>query len=147
MLSNCHQCHKPFASKATTRLCPGCTRQEQETYLKLYEYLLKHYASTIDEISEATGVPKDTVIRMINQGKFNLRQNENSACARCCKQLSESDKAAARENGGRVYCRSCTDSMANQLRSLSSSSLSPKPQAPAAAPRRKSDDKRYGLGG
>ncbi|HEY9686640.1 MAG TPA: hypothetical protein V6C52_06665 [Coleofasciculaceae cyanobacterium] len=117
MISNCPECNKLFTPKPGLRLCHLCSIVEQENYQKIYGYMLKHPDSDIPEVSEKTGVPQESVLKLVQQGRFQTAkyfQKSAPSCNRCSKALSEAEYYGG-EGHAKLICRPCSNIMANQM--------------------------------
>lgn len=67
VLINCTICGKIFKSQFFT-ICEDCLDKEEEInpYKKVKEYLEKHPGANALQVSEATGVSRNMIIKFIN---------------------------------------------------------------------------------
>lgn len=96
-LSNCPQCGKVYV-KNSYNICPSCLREVEEQYDKCVEYLRNNRACTLNELSEATGVPVKTIIRFIREGRIATKDAPNVLLP--CEMCGEPVKGA-------TMCESC----------------------------------------
>ncbi|MGB9791651.1 MAG: MerR family transcriptional regulator [Thermacetogeniaceae bacterium] len=68
-LRNCPECGKLFAY-VSRNLCPECIEKEEELFKKVESFLKEHGSATVQEISEATGVPESKVISFLRTGRL-----------------------------------------------------------------------------
>jgi len=127
-LKNCSWCGKVFAH-AGDNVCPACRKQEDEDFDRVYDYLKKERAATIDEVHEETGVEKSRIIKFIRQGRFIAEDGkrfdifvecencgdpirEGRYCDKCAKTLQqeieaqtgkEQPRSVRKKKGGRMY--------------------------------------------
>ncbi len=120
MLANCPECHKPFMPKPGLRVCNACVVQEQEYYQTVYGYVLKRPGSTLDEVAEKTGVPKDVVLRLMKQGRIQPGKHIQSVffCSRCDAVLTDAEMNGRDGITAKLLCRICAKIMAGQLKAL-----------------------------
>lgn len=68
-LRNCPECGKLFAY-VSRNLCPECIEKEEEMFRSVERFLKEHGSATVQEISEATGVPESKVISFLRAGRL-----------------------------------------------------------------------------
>jgi flagellar operon protein (TIGR03826 family) len=114
-LANCRNCGRLF-NQVARDICPLCIREEEEQFLRVRDYLKENrYASTY-EVSEATEVPLDTIIRFIREGRLTIVDTPNLTypCERCHKLISK----------GR-FCPKCAVELQKELESAKESVQAP----------------------
>lgn len=85
-LKNCESCGAVFADAVRT-ICRDCYYAEEEAFQKVYRFLVKkeNREATITEISKATEVEEDLIIKFMRQNR--LRASEfpklSYPCERC----------------------------------------------------------------
>jgi flagellar operon protein (TIGR03826 family) len=105
-LRNCPQCGRLFEF-VFKNLCPECSQKEQDDFEVVATHLKDNPGVGIPEISKATGVSTDKIIKMLKSGRLIVcEQSEGSllTCERCGKPIV---------NGH--FCPACRDSMARAL--------------------------------
>jgi DNA-directed RNA polymerase subunit M/transcription elongation factor TFIIS len=155
MIANCPECNKLFTPKPGLRVCHLCSIVEQENYQKVYGYMLKHPDSDIPEVSEKTGIPQESILRLVQQGRFQSAkafQKRVPSCNRCSKALSEAE-IHGREGNAKLICRPCSSIMANQFlalghdpRTLQAGSPESADVVPKSMHGSRHSEKRYGIG-
>ncbi|MFW6026539.1 MAG: hypothetical protein ACOCRX_09370 [Candidatus Woesearchaeota archaeon] len=68
MLKNCMNCGKLHTYP--TRLCKDCLEEKIKKYKKVKNYLWDHPNSTIDTVSEKTGIKKEKIIQFVREDRF-----------------------------------------------------------------------------
>lgn len=154
MLKPCTSCKKLFNRTlgAAAALCSPCTSIEEDHYRSVYNYLRDYPGSDIQQVTEQTNVPRDTVARFFRDGRFQAADAPlavaGTRCSSCAKAVTVP---------GKSMCAECANTLAQRMKaSLSgglsgdrSATTSPSPQpAPGrpASSRRSSRGTRYGLG-
>lgn len=101
-LRNCPECGKVFAY-ITTNMCPACSKEEEQEFTKVKEYLYKNPKIGIYELAEATEVDEAKIIRWIREGRIEGKSFPGIVvpCERCGKPIPE----------GR-YCQTCSNELA-----------------------------------
>jgi flagellar operon protein (TIGR03826 family) len=106
-LANCPKCGKLFV-KGLRKLCTACFKEEEEMYELVYQFIRKreNREATITEVHKGTGVPEDTIIRLVKAGRLRTSQLANFVygCETCGAQIQS----------GRI-CSDCSDRLANEL--------------------------------
>ena len=121
MLTNCLQCHKAYVrnlGNAALQSCQDCANENQAHCLKVFEYLRGHSNANVEEISEGTGVPKERILKLMNERKIRLATKEQTECNACQKQLSQLDRITGTLIGGKFYCKPCVRKLAGNLNSI-----------------------------
>ncbi|MDX9971713.1 MAG: hypothetical protein RBU21_01855 [FCB group bacterium] len=82
-LANCPRCKKLF-NKAVTIVCPACEKDEEGDFEKIRLSLQETPNQTAEEVSEATGVNQECVLRLLSEGRIaNITPSEIIQCGRC----------------------------------------------------------------
>ncbi|HHW98002.1 MAG TPA: hypothetical protein GX738_00045 [Firmicutes bacterium] len=104
-VANCPRCGRIFA-KTVRNLCPDCLAEEEELYQIVYRYLRDNPKSTVQQVSENTGVPEERILAFLRQDRIMTSEWTylTYPCERCGKQI----------NSGR-YCEGCTVEMQQSL--------------------------------
>jgi len=68
-IQNCKKCGKLFVS-AGLSICEDCVKKEDEQFEIVKQYLLENPRSSVIKVSEATGVPVETVTEFMRQGRL-----------------------------------------------------------------------------
>jgi len=143
MLSNCPECQKVFNPRPGVRICPQCALIEQENYQKVYAYILKRPGSSIEEVAGKTGVPKDSILKLIKQGRIQPGNHVSKlpSCSRCGELLKEASTIGRDGPAARLLCRNCSGHLSTQLRAMGHDPQLHTLRTEAAQPAR-----RYGFG-
>ena len=88
-LRYCSRCGRVFPySGAGEAICPQCQKKEQEDFDRVKAYLKDHHA-TENEVSEATGVPVDTLTKWAREGLLCFGEGLSGLrCELCGKPIS-----------------------------------------------------------
>ncbi|MCD5325915.1 MULTISPECIES: TIGR03826 family flagellar region protein [Pontibacillus] len=85
-LSNCPRCNALFV-KNVKDICPNCYKEEEAEFDKVYKFIRKqkNRAATIDQVSEATGVDRDLIMKFVKEQRLRTSMFPNMAypCERC----------------------------------------------------------------
>lgn len=105
-LRNCARCGKLFLYKGSP-YCPECQKLDDEDFAKVKDYLYENPGAPLMEVSEATQVPPDKVLRYLKEGRLELASEQDSIlrCERCGKPIRT----------GR-YCEACVAEISRGLR-------------------------------
>jgi flagellar operon protein (TIGR03826 family) len=91
-LANCPICGKLFV-KGVRTVCPDCFKEEEEAFEKVYSYIRQkeNRMATIPEVSEATGVDEDLIIKFVKEKRIQTVNFPNLfyGCERCGKPIQE----------------------------------------------------------
>ncbi len=110
-VANCPRCGRIYA-KTLRNLCPDCLREEEELYEIVYRYLRDNPKSTVQQVSENTGVPEERILGFLRQDRIMSSEWSQLTypCERCGTQI----------NTGR-FCESCNQEMQQSLDSAARS--------------------------
>ena len=105
-VANCPRCGRIYA-KTVKNLCPDCFKEEEEQYEVVYRYLRENPKSTVQQVSENTGVSEDRILGFLRQDRIMSAEWSHLTypCERCGSQQI---------NSGR-FCESCTQAMQQSL--------------------------------
>jgi uncharacterized protein len=84
-IRNCRRCGKVYNFNGFA-VCPNCTRQEQEDFDKIRDYLFKHPNSSALEVSQATGLELKVITRFQKEGRIEsdgMVTSDNLSCEKC----------------------------------------------------------------
>lgn len=86
-LNNCPSCDAVFVETSFRDVCGECFKQEEVDFEKAYDFIKKreNRTATMDEVTEATNVTQDLLIKYIKKGRLRLAQFPNLGypCERC----------------------------------------------------------------
>lgn len=86
-LDNCPKCGALFVRTAVDTLCKACKKKENEQFEQVYNFIRQreNRQATIIEISEATDVDEETIMRFVKEGRLRPTQFPNLGykCERC----------------------------------------------------------------
>lgn len=109
-LMNCPRCGRVFV-QTLRDICDSCFQEEEEMFDKVYSFIRKqkNRKATLLEVHEKTGVPEETIIAFIKQGRLRLAQFPNLTypCESCGKPIQK----------GKL-CKSCSDHIVKSIERL-----------------------------
>lgn len=89
-LSNCPKCGRLFV-KNLASICNECRKEEEKKFEIVYQYIRKkeNRTATVTEISEATGVEEELIMKFVKEGRLRPTHFPNLGypCDRCGKQI------------------------------------------------------------
>ena len=87
---NCPVCGGLFRY-VSRNICPSCIEVEEKEFDTVRRYIWDHKGVRIMEVSEATGVSEDKIIRFLKDGRLLAKGLivDGLACDRCGKPISE----------------------------------------------------------
>ncbi|MDZ4861106.1 MAG: hypothetical protein SGI88_19210 [Candidatus Hydrogenedentes bacterium] len=83
-LASCARCKKLFL-KVRANVCLACEAEDEAFYERLRQHIGIHPNQTAEEVSEATGIEIETVLRFINEGRIEVQGSTKVACGKCGK--------------------------------------------------------------
>jgi len=88
----CDFCRVPYHSHGN-KLCAECLLELDQDFIKIREYLYDNEGAGIDEVSEATGVTRKTILHLLKEerlivGDENGRNNGILTCESCKRPIS-----------------------------------------------------------
>ena len=85
---NCPRCGKLF-NEIKSPVCPACEKAEEDDFQRVREYIGENELSTLQEISEATGVRAKKIIQYIKDGRLEVTNGMNGeiVCESCATPL------------------------------------------------------------
>jgi flagellar operon protein (TIGR03826 family) len=96
-LRNCPVCRKLFVYTFKNK-CPDCIKKDEEELKKVKDYIIKNPNSTIEKITEKTGVKGKKVLEFLREGRLILKYaNEDLLSCQMCNKPILSGK----------YCEEC----------------------------------------
>ena len=106
-IRNCPECGKLFEF-FFKNLCPDCIKKEENDFEAIVAYLKNNPGVGITEISEATGIGANRIIKMLKSGRLITVCEQHGIlllnCERCGKPIAEGQ-----------FCPQCRDSMSKVL--------------------------------
>ncbi len=103
-IKNCKNCGNIYAPEGNEKFCPDCSKEREEKFEKVKNYLWDNPNATVDQVNEETGVDKEIIIEFVKEGRLdadNVVVNGMLDCERCGVSISS----------GR-YCSSCKEELA-----------------------------------
>ena len=107
-LSNCSRCGRMFHKSSAGRVCSDCIVEEEQSFIKVRDFLEENPGCNLGEVSAATGVEASMINKFLREGRLatlgDLSAGIRGECKRCGKQI----------DAGR-FCRSCIELMGSSL--------------------------------
>ena len=70
-VQKCKRCNILFQYPETGPiLCPNCTKKDEEDFDVVRQFLYDHPLSSGQEVNEATGIPLESIIRWLKEGRL-----------------------------------------------------------------------------
>ena len=66
---NCPRCGKLF-TRIKSPICPSCAKEDDQTFLKVREFVSDNENCTLSELSNGTGVSQKSILRYIREGRL-----------------------------------------------------------------------------
>ena len=105
-LRNCSRCGKLFAYYGRS-ICNNCMEKEEEEFKIVKEYLYDHPKATVFEVSEATEVSVDKIMRFLREERLEI-SSENVNLILECESCGVPIKTGK-------YCKECRDELTNEM--------------------------------
>ncbi|SHI38513.1 TIGR03826 family flagellar region protein [Lutispora thermophila] len=106
-LRNCIRCGRVFAYTYSP-ICSKCLEQDEEDFRIVKDYLYDNPGSNVFEVSEATGVSVEKIMRFLREERLEI-SSENSNLVLECEYCGKPIRT------GR-YCEECKNKLANEMR-------------------------------
>lgn len=105
-VANCPRCGKIFV-KGFNEVCPNCVKDLEQQYEKCLKYLRENKGTTINDLSEATGVAVKQITKFIRDGRISIIHAPNMSypCEVC--------GTLIREN---TICEACRGKLVKDVR-------------------------------
>lgn len=104
-LRNCPVCGRVF-NYVGKSMCPECVRREDQDYDAVADYLYKHPNASVTEVSEATDVREELILRFLREGR--LLVNDGAAAGLYC------ESCGAPIRTGRL-CQRCMEKLTRSV--------------------------------
>ncbi|RKD23538.1 flagellar operon protein TIGR03826 [Caminicella sporogenes DSM 14501] len=108
-IRNCKECGKLFQYDGISKLCYSCRKKDEEDFKRVKDYIYDNTGATITEVSEATGVSEDKILRYLREGRLEI-VGENPGLVLDCERCGRAIRT------GR-YCEECAREIEKELRS------------------------------
>ena len=83
-IKNCKKCGRIFSSENGQIYCSRCRNSDEEDFKVVREYIYDNPDSNVMEVSEATGVDEEKILKFLRQGKLVLKgDGVGLQCERC----------------------------------------------------------------
>ena len=106
-LRNCSRCGRLFGYTGRP-VCSYCIEEEEDEFKKVKDYLYDNPGSTVFEVSDATGVDEEKIMRFLKEERLQVSsENPNM--------LLECENCGRPVNTGR-FCQNCKEELKSSLR-------------------------------
>ena len=102
----CRFCKKPFQSLGE-KMCVTCAKKMDEDFVLVRDYIYDNESASIDEVSEATGVPITNIMYLLKEGRLLLNGPGGEGAMNC-------EVCRRSINTGRM-CGSCQSNVVNEV--------------------------------
>jgi flagellar operon protein (TIGR03826 family) len=103
-ISNCTRCGSIF-SRVNKPICPKCLEKEEKDFEKAVEWLRENPGCGIQELSEATGVERQDILRWIRENRIVMTNtSELVKCKKCGAPISSGN-----------FCDQCKSELSNEV--------------------------------
>lgn len=106
-LKNCPRCGKLFAYSCSS-ICNNCLNAEEEEFKLVKEYIYDNPGAIIPEVSDATGVSVDKIMRFLREERLEI-SSENSNLILECESCGKPIKSGK-------YCEECKTKIASEIK-------------------------------
>lgn len=110
-IANCPKCDALFIQNQFRTVCEKCYKEEETAYEAVYKFLRKreNRKAQLDEVVEATNVPKELILKFIRLGRIQLINFPNLGypCEKCGKVIRE-----------KRLCADCKDNIHKQIHQM-----------------------------
>lgn len=85
---NCKKCGRLFVWTGVP-ICPQCQKEEEEDFKKVKDYLYEYPGATLPQVSQATGVSPEKILRFLKEERLEIVGESNIVleCERCGKAI------------------------------------------------------------
>ncbi len=107
-IRNCPSCGALFVP-GIKGVCPSCAERDEEQFELVKTYLQTHPDAVLPDVSEATGVEQQTILRFIRTSRLVVGrpQGFGLACDRCGESVSTGN-----------LCQACAKELTQQIQRL-----------------------------
>jgi len=81
-VKQCEFCRAPFQTLGN-RLCGDCHAQLDEDFITIREYLYENEGAGIEEVSEATGVPRKIILYLLKEERLTVSGEKGGGILVC----------------------------------------------------------------
>ena len=81
-VKQCEFCRAPFQTMGG-KLCGDCHKQLDEDFIMIREYLYENEGAGIEEVSEATGVPRKIILYLLKEERLIVSGNKGGGILVC----------------------------------------------------------------
>ncbi len=108
-LRNCSRCGKLYVFSGQ-QLCPDCFKEQEDDFEKVRAYLQEHPGANLEQVHQATGVDRSTILHFMRTGRLTAREGfaKELCCERCGRPLAS----------GRL-CTECRSELSRRLKDAS----------------------------
>jgi len=105
-LMNCKKCGRLYSSKNGSSLCSRCNEDIDDEFTRVREYIYDNPTSSVKDVSAATSVDTDAILKWIREGKIVLGESSKIAFCERCGEHTEGDR----------FCPKCVRELTNGLK-------------------------------
>jgi flagellar operon protein (TIGR03826 family) len=106
-LRNCSRCGRLFGYSGRP-ICSYCVEEEEDEFKKVKEYLYDYPGSTVFEVSEATNVEVEKIMRFLKEERLQVSSDNPNMLLEC-------EKCSRPITTGR-FCESCKNELHSSMR-------------------------------
>jgi len=87
-LKNCRNCGRMFSSENGQEFCSKCRLDVEDHFKIVREFIYDNPGSTVTEVEEGTGVPREEILEYLREEKLELKEESSDLnCQRCGKSI------------------------------------------------------------
>lgn len=106
-LRNCSRCGRIFGYMGSP-ICSFCKEEEEDEFKKVKDFLYDHPGSTVMEVSQATEVDVEKIMRFLREERLQVSSDNPNLLLEC-------ERCGVPINMGR-FCQGCKDNLQNSFR-------------------------------
>lgn len=87
-LKNCRNCGRMFSSNGGQEFCSKCRLEVEDHFKIVREFVYDNPGSTVKEVEEGTGVPREEILEYLREEKLQLKEETTALnCQKCGKAI------------------------------------------------------------
>ena len=106
-LRNCSRCGRIFGYVGRP-ICSYCIEEEEDEFKKVKDYLYDYPGSTVFEVSDATDVEVEKIMRFLREERLQISSENTNLLLEC-------EKCGRPVNMGR-FCQNCKEDLKQSMR-------------------------------
>lgn len=106
-LRNCAKCGRLFGYSGSP-FCSFCIEEEEDKYKVVRDYLYDNPGSSVVDVSEATGVPTEMIMKFLREERLQLSSDNANMLLEC--------ETCGRPIVSGRFCQNCKDDLKKALR-------------------------------